>query len=149
MPFLLEERIGLIADIHKETDKFKTIVTELQRQKVDRIVLLGDNAESNNVHDVVTIAKDANINDYNEDSRKPQYTNFILDDMKKYKNKIEELEDDEISAEIIVDKPYRIDKPWKVFKVTDRGFQGSSFKSQHKSTHLLDISDSDLEKLMK
>ena len=67
----------------------------------------------------------------------------------KYKNKIEELEDDEISAEIIVDKPYRIDKPWKVFKVTDRGFQGSSFKSQHKSTHLLDISDSDLEKLMK
>ena len=66
----------------------------------------------------------------------------------KFKNEIEVLKSDEISAEIVVDKPYRKNKPWKVYKVTDRGYQGSNFKTQYKSTHLLDISDSDLEKLI-
>jgi hypothetical protein len=52
--------------------------------------------------------------------------------------------------EIEVIKPYTRKKPWEVYLVVDRGFQGAgSFKDQYKSTHLLSILDSELDELIK
>ena len=69
---------------------------------------------------------------------------------KRFLNETFDLKDDEFSAEIQITKPYSKNKPWEVYKVADRGYQGSgSFKNQHKSTHLLSITDSELDELIK
>lgn len=68
----------------------------------------------------------------------------------RFLNETFDLKEDEFSAEIEITKPYTRSKPWEVYKVTDRGYQGAgSFKNQHKSTHLLSILDSELDELIK
>lgn len=68
----------------------------------------------------------------------------------RFRNETNDLKDDEFSAEIEITKPYTRNKPWEIYKVTDRGYQGAgSFKSQYKSTLLLSILDSELDELIK
>ena len=69
---------------------------------------------------------------------------------KRFLNETFDLKEDEFSAEIQITKPYTRNKPWKAYKVTDRGYQGAgSFKSEQKATHLLSILDSELDDLIK
>jgi hypothetical protein len=68
----------------------------------------------------------------------------------RFKDEIKDLKNDEISGKIEVEKPWKLDKPWRVYKVTDRGYMGSTpFKTQFKQTHLLDILDTELDELIK
>ena len=61
-----------------------------------------------------------------------------------------DLKKDEYSAEIKINKPYTRKKPWEVYKIADRGYQGAgSFKNQYWSTHLFSILDSELDELIK
>ena len=67
---------------------------------------------------------------------------------KKFKNRIDVLESNEISAEIVVEQPDTINKPWKVIKVAYTGNSLSKKASNTVSKNVLIISDSDLEKSM-